>query len=265
MRCVPLRVIALAAGLSLAACGDSTPPTGPPAGPVVTALEIRGLPEEPLPAGFSVQLSAWAQLSDGSAGPADPVWNSSEPAVASVDQRGTVIARAEGRTRITATLGPVRAEAGVTVGPVTVALYNLTGRVVNHNGKPVASVLMVVVDGPADGQETRTGWDGTYFFPGLRTQVTVAARKDGYEEKRQMVSDPPAELNFALVGLGARQSFGGGQWLVGDEIVPRRYYTDPDSGCVWERRSSLADVGGIDGAAMSEPDPGFIAEGYFLL
>ena len=166
--------------------------------------------------------------------------------MASVDQRGYVFAHAEGETRVTATLSPVRAEAAVSVRPPTVARYDLTGRVVNHNGKPVAAVLIIALDGTAAGQETRTGHDGRYFLAELEGETTVAARKDGYEEQRQLATGPPGELDFTLTGLTPRDSFGGGQWLVGDEIVPRPLLRGPPfrvrlaaplgvPGCGWNR------------------------------
>jgi hypothetical protein len=37
----------------------------------------------------------------------------------------------------------------------------------------------------------------------------------------------------------ATGSFGAGQHLVGDQITAGRYYTDPSSGCYWERQSGL--------------------------
>ncbi len=213
--------------------------------------------------GARADLTARATFSDGSAGLADAVWQSSDPMVASIDQRGNLRAHAEGETRITATFGPVRSEAALSVTPPTVALYDLTGRVVNQNGKPVADVLIVALDGASAGEETRTGWDGRFFLSELRGETTVAARKDGYAEQEQRSTGPPQELHFTLDGLAPRDSFGGGQWLVGDEIVARRYFGDPESGCVWQRRSGYSDIGGVDRAATSPPDPDFIAEGFF--
>jgi len=102
---------------ALGGCSDATTPTGPPPGPVPTALEIRGLPEEPMEIGTVTQLTAWATFSDGVTGQVDPLWSSSAPEVASVDGRGFVFAHGAGETRITATLGPASAEAGVAVAP----------------------------------------------------------------------------------------------------------------------------------------------------
>lgn len=39
--------------------------------------------------------------------------------------------------------------------------------------------------------------------------------------------------------LGPRTSFGSGQYLVGRDIASGRYFSDPVSGCYWERQSGL--------------------------
>lgn len=156
--------------------------------------------------GKSVQLTAWAVFGDGFAGQVDVLWSSSAPEVASLDPCGTVLAHSPGQVRITATLGAVRTEAPLSATPPSVALYNLTGRVVNQNGKPVAAVLVVALVGAAAGQETRTGWDGRYFLAEPRGETTIGARKGGYEEQSQSATGPPAVLDFTLAGLAPRDS-----------------------------------------------------------
>ena len=56
-----------------------------------------------------------------------------------------------------------------------------------------------------------------------------------------ILSTSPGELTDGAVG-----SFGAGTWIVGEDIVPGRYFTNPSSGCYWERLSgttgSLSDV-----------------------
>ncbi len=255
-------VIAMVSALGPAGCGDATTPTGPPPGPVPTALEIRGLPEEPLEIGTVVQLTGWATFSDGATGQVDPLWSSSAPEVASVDGRGFVFAHAAGETRITATLGPASAEAGVAVAPVNPDLYDLSGQVVNHNGRPVADVLIAALDGSGD-RGTVTSGNGWYLLQNLEGPTAVAARKDGYPEVIEHATQESGELHFTLVGGAPRDSFGGGQWIVGDEIPPGRYFTDPESYCRWNRRSGFS-IGYPAGRAAlvpfeSPPDLDFIA------
>ena len=257
-------LLALITGFGLATCDDTTPPTVPPPGPAdPTALEIRGLPEAPFEVGAVVQLTAWATFGDGATQQVDPVWQSSNPAVARVDQNGFLFAEAEGDTRITAILGPVRTEAGVMVEPANPEIYDLRGRVLNHNGRPVADVLIVTLDGPAAGRATMTYPDGGYHLDDLEGDITVAARKDGYVEVTGLATRRSGRLDFTLTGGAPRDSFGGGQWIVGDEVVPGRYFTDPDSGCFWQRRSGFSIGYPAHRAALlpfdSEPDLDFIA------
>jgi len=261
-----LSAVVLAAIVSapgLGGCGDSMTPTGPPPGPVPTSLEIRGLPEEPMEIGTVVQLTGWATFSDGSAGQVDPVWSSSAPEVASVDGRGFVFAHAAGETRITAALGPASAEAGVAVAPVNPDRYDLSGQVVNHNGRPVADVFVVALDGPSVGKATKTRGDGGYILHDLEGDTTLAARKDGYAEVTGLATRDSGRLDFTLTGGAPRDAFGGGQWIVGDEVLPGRYFTDPDSGCFWQRRSGFSIGYPVNRAALlrfdSEPDLDFIA------
>jgi len=49
-------------------------------------------------------------------------------------------------------------------------------------------------------------------------------------------STSPTAPTAVTVATGA---FGAGQHLVGDQITAGRYYTDPSSGCYWERQSGL--------------------------
>lgn len=254
---------AIVSTLGFGGCGDAPTPTGPPPGPVPTALEIRGLPEEPMEIGTVTQLTAWAAFSDGATGQVDPLWRSSAPEVASVDGRGFVFAHAAGETRITATLGAASAEAGVTVAPVDPNLYDLSGQVVNHNGRPVADVFVVALDGPSAGKATVTPGDGGYFLHDLEGDTTLAARKDGYAEATGLATRDSGRLDFTLIGGAPRDAFGGGQWIVGDEVLPGRYFTDPDSGCFWQRRSGFSIGYPASRAALlpfdSEPDLDFIA------
>ena len=245
-------------------CDDSTltGPT-PPGEPAPTAVAIRGLPEEPFDVGAVVQLTAWATFSDGASRQVDPVWQSSNPAVAGVDQNGFLFARAAGETRVSAIFGPVTGAADVAVAPANPEIYDLRGRVVNHNGNPVANVLIVVLDGPAAGRATMTYPDGGYNLDDLEGDTTIAARKDGYPETTGLATRESSRLDFTLTGGAPRDFFGGGQWIVGDEVLPGRYFTDPDPLCFWQRRSGFSIGNFAGGAALlpfeTPPDHDYIA------
>ncbi len=254
---------AMVAALGATGCGESTLTGPPPPGPVPTALEIRGLPEEPLAIGTVVQLTGWATFSDGVARAVDPVWTSSAPEVASVDGRGFVSAHAAGETRISATLGPVSTEAGVAVAPVNPNLYDLSGQVVNANGHPLADVSIVVIEGLSAGRATMTYPNGGFLLRDLEGENTVAAQKDGYAAMTRLVTRASGRLDFTLSGAAPRDSFGGGQWMVGDEVPPGRYVTDPEPYCHWNRRSGFSIGNAAAQVAFvpfeSPPDHDFIA------
>ena len=253
----------MVSALVSAGCGDSTL-TGPLLpGPVPTALEIRGLPEEPLAIGTVVQLTGWATFSDGATQQVDPAWQSSAPEVASVDGRGFVSAHGAGETRITATLGPVSTEAGVAVAPVNPNLYDLSGQVVNANRRPLADVSIVVIEGLSAGRATLTYPNGGFLLRDLEGENTVAAQKDGYAAMTRLVTRASRRLDFTLSGAAPRDSFGAGQWIVGDEVPPGRYFTDPAPYCRWNRRSGFS-IGNVAAQVAfvpfeSPPDHDFIA------
>ncbi len=255
---------ALAAGAIAIGCGGDpgpttvTPPPSPE--PVPTALEIRDLPDGPLAVGATAQLTAQVTFSDGTSGQAHPVWSSAAPQVAEIDSEGLVTARSSGVARITAAIDAVRAEADITVG--TDILYAVSGRVLNPNTQPVSGVRIVALDGPSAGAATESREDGAFRLAGLIGETTIAAQKTGYAELTRTVTGPDDSLDFRLGEAELRNSFGEGQWLVGDEIVPGRYFTDPAADCSWQRRSGVALAVGARRAAVSEPDRTLIAEGY---
>ena len=246
--------------LGPAACGegDPAPPTAPRE---LIAIEIRGAPEEPLPIGETVRLTAWGILSaPGPEVALNPVWASSNSNVATVDASGLVTARTEGEARISATSAGVSGETRLLVEPA--GLYELLGRVVNQNRRPVEGVQIVVVEGDPTGLSTFSRPDGSFFLSGLLGEVTVAARKTGYAEQRNSVADGSAVLDFILEFESPLLTrFGSGQWLVGDEITPGRYFADPEEGCLWQRRSRLGASAPAGFAPTTDPDTGLIAEG----
>ena len=123
-------------------------------------------------------------------------------------------------------------------------------------------MLIAALDGTGD-RGTVTSGNGWYLLQNLEGPTAVAARKDGYPEVIEHATKEPGELHFTLIGGAPRDSFGGGQWIVGDEVLPGRYFTDPDSGCFWQRRSGFSIGYPASRAALlpfdSEPDLDFIA------
>ena len=58
------------------------------------------------------------------------------------------------------------------------------------------------------------------------------------------------------LALGPRTTFSSGQYLVGSDIAAGRYFTDPLSGCYWERQSGL---GGSSAEILANEFVGFNA------
>lgn len=73
----------------------------------------------------TIQLAALPKDSSGATVPATVTWRSLDPAIATVDDDGTVIARGNGVTRVIATAGGVSDTTTVTVNQVAVALLGL--------------------------------------------------------------------------------------------------------------------------------------------
>jgi hypothetical protein len=123
-------------------------------------------------------------------------------------------------------------------GPVTA---NLSGRVTESTASaviPIRGAQLTIADGGNMGKTATTDANGQYSFSGLRREafsVTVSA--SGY-----LTTAFPIDLrgnatrDFPLTPSAPRTPFGGGVFAVGNEIVAGRYFSDPQSGCYWERQ-----------------------------
>jgi hypothetical protein len=107
--------------LLLVGCADST--SGPHAAPPVASVEITGGPSSPLQVGQSVQLSAVAMDAQGRVLTGRIItWQTSDPALASVDSTGRVHALAAGDVTITASSEGVRRQAGLQILPTLISV-----------------------------------------------------------------------------------------------------------------------------------------------
>ena len=114
----------VAAIITAASCGENQSPIAPtpvpdPPEPVpVRTMQIIGIPENGLPAGETLQLTAEVTRRDGltySATTAD--WTSSHPEIARITIRGELFGWSAGRTEITATFEELEAKAPLDVTP----------------------------------------------------------------------------------------------------------------------------------------------------
>jgi alpha-tubulin suppressor-like RCC1 family protein len=119
MRVIPQALTAAAASAVLIACSESTPPPTPKSVAFATHAAT-------LVADDSLALAAIVTMSDGSPGPQSLIaYSTSVPAVATVDSKGVVTARAAGTTTIAAQVGALRDELAVTVSwaPITTITF----------------------------------------------------------------------------------------------------------------------------------------------
>jgi hypothetical protein len=105
----------------------------------------------------------------------------------------------------------------------------------------IAGATVEFVDGQNAGKKATTDGSGHYQITGLSTGgYTVKATASGFREQSVGVTlTGSTSQSFALPPSGPRTKFGAGQYLVGSEIVPGRYYSAPADGCYWERQKGL--------------------------
>jgi len=122
--------------------------------------------------------------------------------------------------------------------------FTLNGRVTEAGAAQTTAIVNARVsigDGPNIGRSTTSDPSGNYTLPNLqRSAFAVTASADGYKPKSQTVNlTSDTKLDFGLDRSGPRTQFGAGQYLVGSDISPGRYFSDPTDGCYWERESGL--------------------------
>jgi hypothetical protein len=178
---------------SLCACDADRPFTATPT-PLLTAntlaaIEILG-PDD-VPPGESIQLTARAQLSDGSTRDVtnEATWsatsvfcgscsNPAEPALSVY--AGAVTATERGEGVVTARLGDVEASKEMIAVPA--GTFRLSGVVtpLEDPTSPLAGVVIEVTGGTGVGQRAITTDDGRYRLYGVSGITTLLMTKDGY-------------------------------------------------------------------------------------
>ena len=147
----------VALGVVAIGCGDDAPlaPTQPtPTARTVSALVIEA-PSTMLEVGQTVMLTARASYSDGSNATVMAVWQSSDPAVATVDASGVVTTVARGTATIAATFDGRMASVDIEVEE---PLGRSTADRPDDNGGSQLHVMYVL---PSDGEDRELDMDGT--------------------------------------------------------------------------------------------------------
>ena len=137
--------------------------------------------------------------------------------------------------------GPCTGAPGAPFGLSTVSVSGST-LVLAWNGAAGGPTSYVVEAGSGPGQVNLANSD-----LGLTTSLTATGVGVGTYYVRIRAKNPcgsgPASNEIVLVvgssAPGPRTTFGTGQYLIGRDIAPGRYYTVPAYGCYWERQSGL--------------------------
>lgn len=190
-RCVALLLVL---GVS-ARCGGSpsnpTPPTTTTSSvPSVTSVGVSG-GGQPTP-GQTAQFTATANLSDGTTQNVtqQAMWESSNPAVATVSSSGLVSFVAAGDVDIRATYRSVTGSTRITVSPAPRPRYRLSGVLTDMiNGRGVDQARVEVVSGLNAGRSVTTPVDGSYEFSDLvEDSFTVRFSSPFYETADRSVN-----------------------------------------------------------------------------
>jgi hypothetical protein len=109
-----------------------------------------------------------------------------------------------------------------------------TGYVVQAGSAPNQSNIAVVNVGAATSLSASAP-GGTYYI----RVVAVNGSGNSSPSPDLMLTVGSLSPSTPLPGSPTGTSFGPGQWFVNTQIAPGRYYSDPRSGCYWERQRGL--------------------------
>jgi hypothetical protein len=114
----------------------------------------------------------------------------------------------------------------------------------------LSGAIISILDGANAGRSVTSNSSGEYRFENLtQGNANVSASANGYFEARGgLFVNGTNTLNFTLQPSGPKTTFGPGSHRVGTDIAAGRYYSDPTSGCYWERQRG-SNVVGNDAAA----------------
>lgn len=123
---------------------------------------------------------------------------------------------------------------------VAMATFTLSG-IVTETPPTTSTVLpgvrVTIIDGANQGKTATTGADGRYQITGVvNGGYTVTAQLAGYTAVALPVGiNGNTTLDFRLDPIAPRTSFGPGTYRVPVDIPVGRYYSDPSSGCHFQR------------------------------
>lgn len=133
------------------------------------------------------------------------------------------------------------AVSGTGVAAATFTLSGIVTETAPTTSTVLAGVRVAFLDGANQGKSATTGADGRYQITGVvNGGYTVSATLAGYTGVALPVGiNGNTTLDFRLDPLAPRTQFGPGQYRLTSDIPAGRYYTDPSSGCHFQRVRSF--------------------------
>lgn len=202
MRAASLPVFGVIAAIVLtsAACSSnssSSTPTSPSGGTVSQVAVTGNAPN----VGLTAQFTATATLSSGATQnvTSQATWQSSNTAIATVNNAGVVTGVAAGDVDITATYQSVAGRSRVTIAVKT---FSLSGNVTDGtSGGILPNINIAITSGPHTGASTKTDATGAYTLPGLEAgSITVTASAVSYiSQDKTLTLSADAHLDFVMV------------------------------------------------------------------
>jgi hypothetical protein len=129
------------------------------------------------------------------------------------------------------------AASGTGVALVTFTLSGIVTETLPTISTVIPNARVTIIDGANQGKTATTGADGRYQITGVvNGGFTVTATATGYTAASLPVGiNGNTTLDFRLDPLTARTQFGPGQYRVPADMPVGRYYSDPISGCRFQR------------------------------
>lgn len=196
--------VALLISVTVCACGSSnsstpTTPTTPSTPATVTSVAVSGQTPN---VGLTAQFTSTATFSNGTTQnvTSQAAWQTSNTAIATVNNAGVVTAVGPGEVDITATYQSVAGRARITVA---LATFAITGVVTDAtSGGVLPNINLQITSGASNGLTAKTDGGGAYTLNGvLAGATTISASAVGYvtQAKTVTVVSGNTTLDFVLV------------------------------------------------------------------
>ena len=244
----------LIGALAASACGGDEPTTPTAPTPSTTTTTTPQSDQEPtslaiegpdsLMVGATTQYQATITYSDGAERPGEGVeWVSGNTTVATVDDAGIVTGLRAGAFDLRAmAMGVSGSKTGIRVEALEATSLSVEGPDSLQVGQTVTYEALVTFSDGSTTTATDVEWaSSNTTVATVDSDGRVTGRRAGGFDLRATAEGVTGRMTGIRVEPppGPATSFGAGTWIVNEDIEPGRYYTNPSSGCYWERLSGL--------------------------